>query len=690
MVDRLRRVPVWAWLAVIVAGSFALRAWLVRDMVGPFIMVDELIYSELARSVAAGEGFQVRDVPAAGFSLVYPLLISPAYALFDALPDAYAAVKTLNALFMSLAAVPAYLLARRVLAPGLSLAAAVLTLAVPSFAYTGTVMTENVFFPLFLTTALMLVLVLEQPTWRRQLALFGLVILLFATRVQAVAFVPAIVVAPLFLAWLGRRPLRQGYVGLRVLYGLFGGTAALLLTTQLARGQSITNVFGAYAVVGDTSYDPATVARFFLYHLAELDLYLGVLPFAAFALLILAARRLEPAVAPFLAAGLALTAAVLLVVAAFASVFANRIQERNTFVVAPFFLIALLVWVDRGGPRQPRVLAVGAVIACALLPLAIPWGRFIETSATSDTLALLPIWSAYGSLLLDSINWTVLAGGAVAAGLMLLIRRRWLFVLPMVTLLFLLTVSYNVWSGEHGFRQASTGAVFQGIRVGQRDWIDRALPAGQQAAFVWSGVTDRFVVNQNEFFNRSVGPIYYLGGPTPGGLAETELTVDERTGVLHTRDGRPVEPAYVLTEDKVAPDGRLVARDPGLGITLWRISGPLVATATVIDGLYPNDTWSGAEVTWSRQRCRGGTLTVMLSSDPELYDDDQVVTARVSSKIVGQARVPPVGSARLGVPLTPDVDGACVVAFEVGRTRVPGDGDDRALGVHFDTFGYAP
>ncbi len=112
----------------------------------------------------------------------------------------------MNALFMSLAAVPTYLLARRLLAPGPSLAAAVLTVALPSFAYTGTVMTENVFFPLFLTAALMLVLVLEQPTWRRQLALFGLVGLLFATRVQAVAFLPAIVIAPLLLAWLGRRP----------------------------------------------------------------------------------------------------------------------------------------------------------------------------------------------------------------------------------------------------------------------------------------------------------------------------------------------------------------------------------------------------------------------------------------------------------------------------------------------------
>ena len=120
----MRAVPAWAWLAAIVVCSFALRAWLAREMLGPFIMVDELTYSELARSVAAGDGFQVRDVPASGFSLVYSILISPAYALFDSLPDAYAAVKTLNALFMSLAAVPAYLLARRVLAPGLSLFAA--------------------------------------------------------------------------------------------------------------------------------------------------------------------------------------------------------------------------------------------------------------------------------------------------------------------------------------------------------------------------------------------------------------------------------------------------------------------------------------------------------------------------------------------------------------------------------------
>ena len=45
MVARLRRAPAWAWLVALVLASFAVRAWLAREMRGPFIMVDELIYS---------------------------------------------------------------------------------------------------------------------------------------------------------------------------------------------------------------------------------------------------------------------------------------------------------------------------------------------------------------------------------------------------------------------------------------------------------------------------------------------------------------------------------------------------------------------------------------------------------------------------------------------------------------------
>ena len=163
-------MPAWAWLAAIVAASFAVRAWLARGMVGPFIMVDELIYSELGRSLADSGELLVRDVPSSGYGIVYPALISPAYAAFERLTDAYAAVKTLNALVMSLAAVPAYLLARRVVGPGLSLLAAVLAVSLPSLVYTGSVMTENAFYPVFLVCALLLTLVLERPTPGRQVA----------------------------------------------------------------------------------------------------------------------------------------------------------------------------------------------------------------------------------------------------------------------------------------------------------------------------------------------------------------------------------------------------------------------------------------------------------------------------------------------------------------------------------------
>jgi len=156
----LARVPTWAWLTAIVVTSAALRALLARQLVAPFIMVDELIWSELARGIAdAGEPL-LRDQPNPGYSVVYPLLISPAYLLFDSLPAAYAAVKTMNAVLMSLAAIPAFFVARRVVGRSYALLAAVLTVAVPSLAYTGTVMTENAFYPLFLVVILVLLVTL--------------------------------------------------------------------------------------------------------------------------------------------------------------------------------------------------------------------------------------------------------------------------------------------------------------------------------------------------------------------------------------------------------------------------------------------------------------------------------------------------------------------------------------------------
>ncbi|HEU5490997.1 MAG TPA: hypothetical protein VFU84_09405, partial [Gaiellaceae bacterium] len=253
-----------------------------------------------------------------------------------------------------------------------------------------------------------------------------------------------------------------------------------------------------------------------------------------------------------------------------------------------------------------------------------------------------------------------------------------------------------IWWGKHGFERASIGALFQGIRTADRDWIDQALPSGGDAAFVWSGRTDRLTVNLNEFFNRSVGPVYYVTAPTPGGLPEREIRIDPETGAVTFPDGSPVRDSYVITDSSFEPAGEELATDKGWGVTLWRVSSPLVS-ATRIDGLYPRDTWSGPEVTYTRRRCAPGRLSVELSSDANLFLEPQTVVARSNGRVVGRVRFPPDKRAVLSVPIEP-LPGTteCRVVYTVSPTAVPeevtagGNPDPRELGAHFNLFVYRP
>jgi len=683
LVDSVRRVPAWAWLAGIVAASILLRAWLASRMPAPFIFTDELQFQENARSLAAGGWLRVRGEPFGIASVLYPLVIAPAYAFFESLPEAYAAARAINAVVISSAAVPGYLLARRVLSPGLSLGAAVLTVAVPSLAYAGTLMTENLFYPVFLLVAWALVRALETPTRGRQAVLLAACGVAVLTRVQGLALVLAALTAPLLLRAIGRRALGPW----RGFYALVAGAAVLLLAAQLARGGSLAGLFGAYEVVGEESYDWADVLRFLFWHVAELDLYVGVVPVAAFVVLTARARSLEPAVQAFVAASLALLAWTLAVVAAFASRFAGAIEERNMFVVAPLLLIALLVWIDRGAPR-PRALALVAATAAAVLPALIPFDRFLQLKVRSDTLMIVPLWNLQDSITLPRLDEAVLVAGVAAAALFLLLPRRFALALPAAVLAYFALATQPIQAGPHGMEQAAAGALFEGIGAPHRDWIDRAVGGDADVAALWTGLPDRFTVNQNEFFSRSVGPVYTLGGAMPGGLPETAVTVDPRTGELRRADGTIVRAEYAYTDGSVALDGDPVARDERLGLTLYRTAGPLVSTTTVT-GVY-NDRWSGAEVTYRRVRCRGGTLTVTLGSDAALFDEPQAVTA--STLAAGRRqhalrRFSPSDVARLVVPLVPAA-GVCRVEFAVSPTKVPGDGDERELGVRFLAFEY--
>ena len=258
--------------------------------------------------------------------------------------------------------------------------------------YTATVMTENAYYPIFLLAALALVALLERPSAGRYVAFFAVLGLAYLTRSQAVVVAAAALTAPLLLGLFRRGALRATLWTYRVMYAVFGGGAILVVAVQAARGRPLSALLGSYAIVGEAHYDVWRALHFVVYHLAELDLYVGVIPVAAAIVLTARARSLDEPLQVLLAATISLLAWTALVVGTFASRFADRIQERNMFALAPLLVILLLAWVERGAPR-PRVLAALAAAAAALLVLAIPFDRFVTTSAVSDTLMLLPWWA---------------------------------------------------------------------------------------------------------------------------------------------------------------------------------------------------------------------------------------------------------------------------------------------------------
>ncbi|HEY2936818.1 MAG TPA: glycosyltransferase family 39 protein [Gaiellaceae bacterium] len=656
--DRVRAVPVWAVLGGIVLVSAALRIWLGRRMTAPWIFVDELIYSELAKSFAAHGHFLLRGEPAGNaFGFVYPVLIAPAWRLFSSVPEAYAAAKVIGSVAMSLAAVPAYFLARRVLSRPYALAAAALAVAIPSMLYTGTLMTENAFYPLFLCVALATVCMLERPTRGNQVGVLALCLIAYATRQQAIALVPAVLAAPLLLG-------RHGLGRFRVLYGTVAAAAAVVVVGEAARGNSPLALLGAYETTGHQHYAIPTVAKWLLWHVAELDLYLGVVPVIAF----LVAFRREP----FFAVAATFSAFLIVEVAAFATLpTVQRIEERNLFYVAPFFLIALLLWIERGAQR-PRWTVVATALAAAL-PATVPYVRFIGTAATADTLALLPWWKLQEHVIaLHHVRLAISLAAIAAAALFLAVPRRAVLVLPILVFLYLGAVQR---SAESRMTFASHGALFQGIRGVPRDWIDRTVGRDAAVAVLWTGRADVHAVWENELFNRSLGTVYDTDQPIPGGLASTPVTIG-RDGYLRA-GGRLLRAPYALVDGSVDLNGELTKSDSLLGINLWRLDGP-IRSVTRVTGLYRYDTWSGPAVTYRRFGCHGGSVKVTLLSDAGLFPEGQTVRAGGVAH-----RVEP------GVPITITAPLArCAAHFIVSPTRVPGHGDPRRLGIHFVSFAY--
>ena len=607
-------------------------ALLARRMLAPWIMVDELIYSELAKSFAASGHFLVRDVADGRLRVRLPGPDQPRVRALRVAPDAYAAAKTINALLMSLAAVPAYLLARRRRCrQRLALARGAARRRGAVAGLHGDADDRERLLPDLPARGARARA--RRSSGRRRggsSSLLALLALAYLTRAQALAFLPALLTAPLLLA-LFAAPAARPAARSASLYGVVVGGAVLVRRCRSPRAASRRSaLLGAYAVVGDEQLRlGGKCCRLLVYHVAELDLYLGVVPVrGARAPRVVAprcraaCRRSSPRRRPLLA-WLALE------VAAFASRPSPTGSRSGTlFYVAPLFLIALLVWVERGAPRPRLAAARAAALAARCSPLRSRSSGFIGVAGRRPTRCAAPDGgrsSSTGTVALHqarltsfsarSLSRRCLPARAAAVRARAAARRARLLARRLAP----------IWYGpiRTAVKQAVAGALFQGIRGVQRDWIDERRAARRTTSRCCGRATaDRFTVNQNEFFNRSVGPVYYTGGPTPGGArARRRSRVDRAPAPARRPTARPSGPRTCSPTAPSSSDGDAVARDRARDDAAGA-SRRRCVTTTRGRGLYPNDTWSGAERdVLARALRRRARSLVTLSERRALFPD---------------------------------------------------------------------
>src|SRR5712691_5518154 len=118
----------------------------------------------------------------------------------------------------------------------------------PSFIYTGMLMTENAFLPAFVLAAFAFALALERPTLLRQLFAFGTILLATAIRYQGLVLLLVLPTAILLKVVLELRaaprprPLRFLGAEIRrywISAALLAGAAGLYLLLELARGRGL-------------------------------------------------------------------------------------------------------------------------------------------------------------------------------------------------------------------------------------------------------------------------------------------------------------------------------------------------------------------------------------------------------------------------------------------------------------------
>ena len=565
-------------LAGTILAATALWGSLGQRLDVPTVFGDELIHWDASRSLAAGDGLRVRDA-GYGFGPVYPALLAPVHRLAPDDLTAYEWARLWNAVLFALAAIPAYLLARRLLPPGWSVACAALAVLVPSALYTGFVMTEGAAYAACTLALYAFARCLEHPTVTAQLGALAALGLAAGVRFQ-LATLGLAFVAALVLRRLGSRgptlPSRGEILGLWPLLAILGA-GALALGVRAAVGNPL-------AGYGDLwrSYDLVEVARWTWRGLAGLGLYLALVPLvvvpATLAALWRAGRGGDRAAASFLSLFACVNVVLLLVVGAFTSTEfgVGFLHDRYLFYVVPLWIVATAVWAERRIRLRPVALLVGALLVLAPLATLPTYLLNPDGGRRFDAIAAgLPSQVAVHAGRPEPERWWLVAAGLLAIALVVGLassRRlpRWLVLVP-VAAVFAANAGF-AWDARIEAARNVTFAPFDAATVA---WVDRVVPPGSEVATLAGGVPveTRDALRLTEFFNGSIGPAYDLAEGYAPTLAASEVHVGGGGVVL--AEGRPVVAPWVVAPRGLELDGDVVAEGTVEGLRLWRTRMPL-------------------------------------------------------------------------------------------------------------------
>ncbi len=492
-------------LVAIVGASFVLRtavAWLRST---PALFPDEYIYASIGRSLAESGRPLIRGGPAHFPALLQPIVTSPAWLIGD-VGVAFRLVQSIGALAMSLAAVPVYLLARRLgLSGRIALVLSAFAVLVPDLLYASFISSECLAYPLLLTSVYAATRALSRPTRRAQLLFVAAAGLTTLARVQFAALPVVFALATVAVGIREHRvkaALREQALAL----GIF----AVAATGALAAGPS--SVFGVYrwlfgfhagalGIAHWGALDAMTVAYaagWVIIPGALLGLWLALshprtreeLAFGVIVALLIAALLFE---AGLLQASLSV---------------GQEIQERYVFYAVPLLGLCFALYASRGWPlRLPHLaLAAGLVLVSVRMPLSA-----YARATTAD-----------GSPVLFAVYWLTgkLGGPGVAAsvvvaavGLMsavaVLASRRPRIGTPVVLGLAVLAVGAAS-AGAVALDIQSTVSLKKTYLPSDPSWVDRAGVGHVTLLQSFSGV--RAISLQELFWNRSITRVALLPG----------------------------------------------------------------------------------------------------------------------------------------------------------------------------------